>query len=193
MKNLPSTSKPLSSSEKKTISAFEKLVKKWHESGRADATFINHIHGRDNGLGKRFFEAIAALSVNVAFEAVCLRRNPKTKQIEVYMQQRAKHQTWPGMWHVPGSIFRPGEFPRDVAKRLSELEFKTKIKKFTFITDYFVPEFRGWFLCRVHVVELAGEPSGEGTWWPVTKLPKTTIPIHKNKIIPAAVKAFESL
>lgn len=187
----PKITKLLKINDEQVIGLFENVVKKWHRAGKIDRFFIHHIHKGNQPLGQKLFEAIAALSVNISFEAVCLRKNQDTGAIEVFMLQRKPDQTFPGQWHVPGSIFRPGEYPADVAQRLAKLEFKTSLaKNFSYITDYFVPEKRGWFLTKVYLVQLKGTPNTEGHWWPVDHLPKKIVPVHKKKIIPAAVAAF---
>ena len=174
------------------IKSFEELVEHaWQGNGRHDKAFFQS-QGGQKPLGSRLFEAIARLSVNVAFEAVCLRRNPKTKAVEVFLLKRGAHESFPGQWHVPGSVFRPGEKPKDVIRRLSlPREFGTPV-----ISDFkchgaiFIPEARGWFLSLVYLVKCKGKPNSEGRWFNVKNLSKNVIPHHRKDVIPAAVSAF---
>ncbi len=174
------------------IKSFEELVEHaWRGKGQHDKNFFTSQHGQ-KPLGSRLFEAIARLSVNVAFEAVYLRHNKKTKALEVFLLKRGSHDSFPGQWHVPGSVFRPGEKPKDVVGRLSgPREFGTPI-----ISDFkchgtiFIPDARGWFLSLVYLVKCKKTPNRQGRWFNVKSLPKTVIPHHRKDVIPAAVSAF---
>lgn len=174
------------------IKSFEQLVEHaWRGKGRNDKIFFTSQHGQ-KPLGSRLFEAIARLSVSVAFEAACLRHNKQTKTIEVFMMQRKPHESFPGQWYVPGAVFRPGEQPKDVASRLGAREFNAVITSdFKCHGTFFGQDTRGWFLSLVYLVKCKKDPVDEGRWWNVKKLPKNTIPRHFKYIIPAAVKAFK--
>lgn len=176
----------------KIIKSFEGLVEHaWHGKGRHDRTFFTSQHGQ-KPLGSRLFEAIARLSVNVAFEAVCLRRNKKTKAVEVFLLKRGLHESFPGQWHVPGAVFRSGEQPQDVAYRLGSKEFGARITSdFKCQALFFVPDPRGWFLSLVYLVKCKKVKNNQGRWLNVKNFPKNTIPHHFKNIIPAAVKKFK--
>ncbi|TAN45671.1 MAG: hypothetical protein EPN26_16080, partial [Rhodospirillales bacterium] len=74
--------------------------------------------------GTELYGAIARLSISVAVEMVCLRRDPATGKLMVLMTQRAADDPLlPGEWHCPGSITRVGELPEDVFRRLEQKEF----------------------------------------------------------------------
>ncbi len=139
-------------------------------------------------LGQELYEQIARFSTTVAFEAILLRK--REGAIEVYMTQRQPHEAYAGQWHVPGSLFRRGEQPADVARRLSEREFKGIITRFQHVEDFFYQEERGWFESKVFLVEIPGQMQSGGTWFSVDALPQRTVPHHVEKIIPAAVQAF---
>ncbi len=179
-------------SSEQIIKSFEELVEHaWQGKGRHDKNFFTSQHGQ-KPLGSRLFEAIARLSVNVAFEAVCLRRNKKTKATEVFLLKRKPHESFPGKWHIPGAVFRPGEQPKDAARRLGRREFGTDlISDFKCYGTFFVPEPRGWFLSLVYLVKCKKIPVSDGSWWDVKHLPKNIITHHHNSVIPAAVKAFK--
>ena len=180
------------SNSEQIIKSFEELVEHaWQGEGRRDKNFFTSQHGQ-KPLGSRLFEAIARLSVNVAFEAVCLRSNNKTKAVEVFMLKRGIHESFPGQWHIPGAVFRPDEQPKDVARRLSSREFKTTITSdFKCHDSIFISDPRGWFLSMVYLIKCKGAPNSEGHWWDVKHLPKNTIQHHRKYVIPAAVKAFK--
>jgi ADP-ribose pyrophosphatase YjhB (NUDIX family) len=180
-------------SAEQTISQFEALVEHaWQGRGKKDKNFFISEKGQ-KPLGSRLFEAIARLSVSVAFEAVYLRKNTKSKNIEVFMLKRGAHESFPGQWHVPGAVFRPGEQPKDVARRLSVREFGTAIvSDFKCQGTFFIPDSRGWFLSLVYLVTCKKTPTPQGQWWPVKKLPKNTVPHHFKYVIPAAVQAFKN-
>lgn len=148
-------------------------------------------------LGTALFDAIAKVSVSVAFEAVALRKNPETDAVEVFLIQRAENDTaYPGEWHVPGSVLRPQEAAEHVLIRLSKREFGTKVVKSKFVAILSNPgEARGHFISLVYRVKLDGEPVGRGKWFPVDALPAKTVTEHRKHIIPIAVgeKTFEDL
>ncbi len=173
------------------IKSFEGLVEHaWRGKGRHDKIFFTSQQGQ-KPLGSRLFEAIARLSVNVAFEAVCLRRNKKIKATEVFLLKRKPHESFSGKWHIPGAVFRPGERPKDAARRLGSREFGTDITSdFKCHGTFFVPEPRGWFLSLVYLVKCKKTPVPEGRWWDVKHLPKNILPHHFKYVIPAAVSAF---
>lgn len=174
------------------IKAFEELVEHaWRGKGRHDKNFFTSQHGQ-KPLGSRLFEAIARLSVNVAFEGVCLRRNKKNKTVEVFLLKRGPHESFPGQWHVPGSVFRPGEQPKDVARRLGSREFGAPVTSdFKCHGTIFTSDARAWFLSLVYLVKCKKVASSQGRWFNVKSLPKTVIPNHRKLVIPAAVKAFK--
>ena len=180
------------SNSEEIIKSFEGLVEHaWQGKGRQEKTFFTSQHGQ-KPLGSRLFEAIARLSVNVAFEAVCLRYNKKDKAVEVFLLKRGPHESFPGKWHIPGAVFRPGEQPKDAASRLGAREFGTIITSdFKCHGTIFIAEARGWFLSLVYLVKCKGAPNPQGRWWNVKNLPKNTIPHHVKSVIPAAVKAFK--
>jgi ADP-ribose pyrophosphatase YjhB (NUDIX family) len=178
-------------SPEEVISMFEEVVERsWNE--KKFRQFIEHqVVSPAKPLGTRLFEAIARLSVSVAFEAVLLRKNKKTGEVEVFMTKREPHESFPGQWHCPGAVFRPGERPETVLKRLAKAEFKTKMT-----TDgvcrasIFSDEKRGTFVSQVYSVKALGTPTKQGRFWPVKNLPANTIFVHKNSIIPSDVKGF---
>ncbi len=173
------------------IANFEELVEHaWRGQGRYDKSFFQSEQGK-KPLGSKLFEAIARLSVNVAFEGVYLRRNKKA--VEVFMLERRPHEAYAGQWHVPGAVFRPGEKPADVARRLGNpKEFSAPIASdFKCHGTFFYSEPRGWFLSLVYLVKCKKSPNSKGRWWDVKHLPKNTILHHRKYVIPAAVKAFQ--
>jgi hypothetical protein len=56
-----------------------------------------------------------------------------------------------------------------------------------------VREVRGHAICLVHVCETVGESTESGQWFPVDALPENTIGVHRDEIIPMAVKAFQEM
>ncbi len=168
------------------IELFEELVENtWKDKDK------ELVHS-DNSLDKRLFEAIAKLGISVALEAVLFRT--KGEHVEVFMTKRGKDESFPGQWHCPGSIFRPGEFPRNVVARLAEKEFEAKISlESDCVADLFIKEMRGWFLSRVYLVSAEGKPTSKGKWFSVTKLPEDTVAHHKNFVIPKALKEYKKI
>jgi len=142
--------------------------------------------------GTELFNALAKVTISIAIEAVCLRWNIKTKQIEVYLIQRSLDDTaYPGEWHCPGSILRPGESIDHVLFRLVIEELETPILKKRFVANVNHPtENRGHFFSIVYLCVLVENEALESKWFPVDSLPSKTLETHKKRIIPAAVGIF---
>lgn len=165
------------------------------------AEALPYIENPEKGVGTKLFDALAKVTVNVAIEAVCLRINPNTKEVEVYMTQRSQTDTaYPGEWHCPGSIMRPKEEIEDVFSRLEKKEFDSLAhfdeKRFVANVNHST-EARGHFLSIVYLCELvfnmAGDMEGshlKGKWFSINNLPEKTVESHVKRIIPTAVGAF---
>lgn len=142
--------------------------------------------------GTELFNAIARVSVGMSFEAALFR--VAVGKLEVYLRRRGLDETaYPGEWHVPGSFFRPGEKPRDVADRL-EGEFGIRLEQFNWVGQTPFPEDeRGSGMSQIYLVK-----SGQGelrlddrhNWFNVNELPETTVHSHRNFVIPIATAAF---
>jgi ADP-ribose pyrophosphatase YjhB (NUDIX family) len=159
------------------------------------AFFIKFINPH-KPLGTALFNAVARVSISVAFEAVALRKNPINGETEIYLIMRVNDSSFPGQWHVPGSILRPKEDDEHVFARLGNKEFGAKIVKSKFIAIVSFPEEpRGHIISLVYSVELDKEPTGGGKWFPVDKLPTNLVLYHKEYIIPVAINEenFESV
>ncbi len=142
--------------------------------------------------GTTLFNAIARLTVSPAVETVCLRLNQTTKEVEVYLVQRARDDTaYPGEWHCPGSVLRPGEDFKDAFGRLAKCEFGGIILSMQFVANANVPtESRGHFLSLVYLCVLDDTDGLRGKWFPINQLPDKTVEHHRHRIIPVAVGAF---
>lgn len=148
--------------------------------------------------GTELFDALSRLTVSVAVEAVCLRLNTSTCQVEVYMIQRSPNDTaYPGEWHCPGSVLRPKEEIKDVFSRLQKKEFgeSATLGQTRFVANVNHPtEARGHFLSMVYLCELVNDEHFasrlKGKWFPVDQLPAKTVETHRYRIIPPAVGAF---
>lgn len=143
-------------------------------------------------LGTKLFNALARVTVSVAVEAVCLRINPANNKVEVYLTQRPETDpAYPGQWHCPGSIMRPGEEIVDIFVRLSRQEFDSKDLSWTFVANANHPfEARGHFFSLIYLCYLGEKDGLSGEWFPVDQLPEKTVTHHRARIIPAAVGAF---
>lgn len=147
-----------------------------------------------NPYGTELFNALARVTVSVAIEAVCLRFNTSTQEVEVYMVERSMSETaYPGELHVPGSILRSGEEIEDVFSRLQKKEFDAKILSWRFVANVNYPKgaTRGHLLSLVYLC-LLDENSGQlkGKWYPVDDFPEKTMKDQRKRIIPVAVGAF---
>ena len=128
----------------------------------------------------------------MAVEAVCVRLNQQTRKIEVYMTQRSLDDTaYPGEWHCPGSIMRPGETINNIFSRLEKKEFNAYLLSKKFVANVNVPdEVRGHFISLVYLCTLEQKEEMKGIWFPTDKLPKQTVECHRRRIIPCALGTF---
>jgi len=149
--------------------------------------------------GTKLFDALAQITISVAIEAVCLRCGPKKNKVEVYLTQRSQDDTaYPGEWHCPGSVMRPGENVKDVFVRLCKKEFgTTSLPSTKFVANINHPtEARGHFLSVTYLCELMDSLGSQdfdllkGKWFSVDDLPEKTVESHCKRIIPAAFGAF---
>lgn len=145
-------------------------------------------------MGTELFDAIARVTVTVAYEAVAIIE--KESGMYVYLVLRNEDDTaYPNQFHVPGSVLRPGESEADVMARLSEKEYDAKITDYHFISNYNgIGEDRGHFFTPIGLVTLESEPKNpSGMWFPIDDLPETTVKHHRDVVIPIAVAAFHKL
>ena len=165
------------------------ILNGWRSSGVVDRGGVKRVAAFCLGLvepgplGTELFDAIARHSVTLAVEAVCLRRGQRG--IEVLLTQRPLDDTaYPGEWHCPGSVLRPGEEFEDVFERLADREFRGLVSSWRFVGEMNNPEeARGHFVSRIYLVVPEGEPK-KGEWFTVDDLPKNTVDHHRDSIIP---------
>lgn len=145
-----------------------------------------------NPLGTELFDALARVMPVIGYEAVCLRWNPSTQGVEVYMTQRSPNDTaYPGEWHCPGSVLRYKEEIDDVFFRLETREFGAKLLSRRFVAEInHTKEARGHFISMVYLCTIAETEGLRGKWFPVNNLPEKTVRSHRNRIIPSTVGAF---
>lgn len=166
--------------------------------------------------GTELFDALARVTVSVAVETVCLRLRKEIAngvsfragsghtiatddveytEIEVYLVQRSPDDTaYPGQWHCPGSVMRPGESFEDVLERLEQKEFGAPLLSKRFVANInpsrLKPEERGHFLSIVYLCVFEEKEDLRGKWFSVRALPKETVESHRRKIIPCALGMF---
>lgn len=137
---------------------------------------------------RAMFEALARLTVSVAFETVALRNGKNG--VEIFLTKRGPDEAHANQWHSPGSVLRREEDFQNVFDRLAECEFQVPIisKKFIGLLNYQNTE-RGHFFCPVFLVELEQNPE-TGEWFSVNNLPVNIVNEHKNLLIPKALESF---
>jgi len=141
--------------------------------------------------GVELFDALARLTITVAVEAVCLKRDAH-EQVQVYLVQRAQDDTaYPGQWHCPGSAMRPGEEIQDVIKRLEKKEFDLPLLSSLFVENFNHPgEERGHFFSLIYLCSMGEKEGMRGKWFPIDGLPEKMVEHHRQAIIPIGVKAL---
>lgn len=142
-------------------------------------------------LGTKLFNAVARLTVTPTLEAVILREGGGG--VEVLLVQRSPNDaSFPNMWHVPGTVIRPGETFEASLKRMAESELGAQIESYEMVglTNNLV-EPRGHFISPIMLVKLKQEPK-IGKWLNVKNLDETVIDFHKNLIIPTVLEYYLS-
>ena len=134
------------------------------------------------------FEALARLTVTVAFDTVAFRNGKKG--VEIFLTKRGPDEAYADQWHSPGSVLRRGEDFQGVFDRLSEFEFKTPIisKRIVGLLNYRTTE-RGHFICPVFLVGLKKSPE-IGKWFLVNALPSDIVDDHKKFLIPKTLESY---
>src|SRR3989344_670844 len=146
--------------------------------------------------GTRLFEALARLTIGLAFEAACVRRLPGTGKIQVALARRAAKESFaPNAWHFPGTFYRPWETSVDVLKRLARKEFGW----LEFDQAICVGLFRA---SKADMGRERGHPDSElwlildpefgrrVQWFNLDALPEGVFYSHQEKLIPEVVGAF---
>lgn len=140
-------------------------------------------------LGTELFNALARISVNVAHEAVALRRYGG--EVEVYLVQRDASETVdPKRWYCPGSFVRSGERKEDTLRRIAAREFHGSLMDFRIFHEDEFWDPRGWCISRWTLVSVDLNPEARGSWFPVSALPAPMVEYHASHVIPLAVKVF---
>lgn len=141
--------------------------------------------------GPELFNAIARVSINLCIEAVLLRIRPTDGQIEVFLSLRSEEETaYPGLWHCPGTVKRPGESEYYMFRRLQKSDLPINGSyNYDFIGFYDNPlEARGHFFHLIYLVSAKNKIPGN--WFLVDALPENIVEHHREVIIPKALKAF---
>ncbi|MEK7540238.1 MAG: hypothetical protein AAB558_03250 [Patescibacteria group bacterium] len=137
--------------------------------------------------GTKLFNALARLTVTTAVEACCFRQTETGP--EVLLRQRGPQETYPGQFHCPGSVYRPGESDADLFARLQRTEAMTDIRNPRLVGhNNHLTEERGHFVALIFLVDAE---AGPGTrWYSVMDLPEPILEQHRTKVIPTALEAF---
>ncbi len=160
------------------------------QTGRVVIAKILNVVPDDEPLGQQLFDAITRLvGCSVAFEAGLTRM--KEGRVQVYLRQRPMTESaYPGEWHLPGTFFRKGEQPDDVARRLCKKEFEgVEIVSILYLEDFFVDDTRGNIESKLYVIEVEGDPTGNGgQWFDLDKFPEPLVDHHSERLIPRLLK-----
>ena len=141
-------------------------------------------------LGTELFNAVARVSINVAIEAMAIKK--EAGKFKIFMLQRGLEETFPGQWHFPGTILRPGDSIDEAFLRLEKNEFKTKVIDKRFVSFFNNPhglvEERGHFLHLIYLCHI----DRDGSWFDIDDLPENMVRCHKDDLIPLVVEYFKN-
>lgn len=138
--------------------------------------------------GTKLFNALARLTVTTAVEACCFRQTEAGP--EVLLRQRGPQEAYPGQFHCPGSVYRPGESDADLFARLEHAEAMTDIRNPRLVGhNNHREEERGHFVALIFLVDAE---AGPGTrWYSVMDLPEPMLEQHRLVVIPVGLEAFQ--
>lgn len=174
--------------------AVDRIIRTLHSESNEYKELLAKLLGRldpTKPAGTKLCDAIMRLWPTPAFEAIALRIGD-SGTLDIYLRRRAMDDSaYPGEWHAPGSLYRHGEQDRDVANRL-EGEFGIKIKSFNLVGHKITSEARGTVHSLIFMVNLADNPriDDRHNWFSVNDLPKVTVDLHREIIIPTASEAY---
>lgn len=141
-------------------------------------------------LGSELFDAVTYLAgCSPAFEGGLARM--KDGRVQIYLRQRSMTESaYPGEWHLPGTFFRKGEQPMDVARRLCKSELEgVGVKSIRHLEDFFVEEARGSVESKLYAIEVEGDPIGKsGQWFNLEDVPSPMVHHHAERLIPRLLK-----
>lgn len=139
--------------------------------------------------GTKLFNALARLTVTTATEACCFRYDP-ARGYEVLLRQRGMDEAYPGQFHCPGTVYRPGESDNDLFRRLEQAEAMVGICNPRLVGhNNHRDEERGHFVALIFLVDA---DVGPGTfWYPVNNLPEPMVEHHRTVVIPTALAAYK--
>lgn len=143
-------------------------------------------------LGTDLYNIIAENSWSVSFECVAIRRNKKTRKIQVFLAKRANNDSaYPGQLHCPGTIYRPNDTELTTLERLKKTE-GIGVAAYQFVNDVIFNDERGPIIARVYLVESPTKKTESGKWhnWESVESNANVVAGHREQIIPAAVEAF---
>ncbi len=98
-------------------------------------------------------------------DAIPIRGQGKDFQVGV-LKRGKPEQWWPGMWHLPGTVFRSTDTLDDAFQRLFKNEIRAAIWQAPIFRDFLVHQSdRGAELVLIHTVEgLSLEPDSTLHW-----------------------------
>lgn len=161
------------------------------------AELLRQINPKEQPYGKIFFEPLARLIVNIGIEAVFVRFNPEIKKHEILLRKRDENETYPGQWHVPGSLLRYGENFDAVFERILKEECAgAEVSSHQFLgLNNNTSEARGHIVQIVYrlSIEYNGESkAGDCLWFALDDLPELVVDHHFEVVIPMVRRSIEN-
>lgn len=163
------------------------------ELKKAAVPILQQINPALQPYGKYFFEPLARLIVNIAIEPVFVRVHPVSLQQEILLRPRTAEETYPGQWHLPGSLLRYGEAVEDAFTRVHAEECPGIVVRKTECVGLYnnIKEARGHAVHIIYRCEVAydGQPTiGLCSWFSTASLPDAIVDVHAEKVIPMTIQ-----
>lgn len=145
-------------------------------------------------LPEPLFDQITRLVVCSTIVVVVCKKTPQGLQVLLCKREGDKpgNRTWPGHWHLPGTMLRPSDKAGDYSdafNRLLQGELGSTIPQSSlhFIRTAFAQTKRGHEHTSLHYLVIDTDEPLQGQFFPLNQLPKPLIE-HEVPYIQEAVK-----
>lgn len=130
------------------------------------------------------FSEIARLVRLPTVDVILIRTLDNQKQVGLILRDQ-RDRWWPGMWHLPGTVFRSTDTLDQAIERVLTEELKTESSDTPLFHSFFPHHSdRGAELTLIYTIQNAQfATDSQLTWFPLDDLPPTLVPSEKEVIL----------